>query len=80
MPRRTAKRRTKGGKSKVCMTVPEAGAHFYGLKPRASYEAAARGDLPTIKVGKYLKVPIAAMEAKLRVIAERAAERTRASK
>jgi hypothetical protein len=62
------------------MTVPEAGRHYYGLKPRASYEAAARGDLPVIRVGRFLKVPIAAMEAKLRVIAEQAAERARKGK
>jgi predicted DNA-binding transcriptional regulator AlpA len=36
--------------------VPEAGA-LLGLSRNASYEAAKRGQLPTIKVGKLLKVP-----------------------
>lgn len=70
---RASAKRDKQSPTKVCMSVPEAGRHFYGLKPRASCEAAARGDLVTIKVGKYLKVPVAAMEAKFQVIADRAA-------
>jgi hypothetical protein len=36
--------------------VPEAGA-MLGLTRNGSYEAAKRGDLPTIKIGKLLKVP-----------------------
>jgi excisionase family DNA binding protein len=40
--------------------VPEAGA-LLGLSRNASYEAAKRGQLPTIKVGKLLKVPKAAL-------------------
>jgi excisionase family DNA binding protein len=39
--------------------VPEAGA-LVGLSRNASYDAAARGDLPTIRFGKLLKVPKAA--------------------
>jgi excisionase family DNA binding protein len=41
------------------MTVPEAGA-LLGLTRNASYEAAKRGDFPTIKIGKLIKVPKAA--------------------
>jgi excisionase family DNA binding protein len=37
-------------------TVPEAGA-MLGLNKSASYAAAARGDIPTIRLGKLLKVP-----------------------
>lgn len=44
--------------------VPEAGA-LLGLSRNASYEAAKRGDLPTIRVGKLLKVPKAALESLL---------------
>jgi excisionase family DNA binding protein len=47
------------------LSVPEAGAKYLGLKRKAAYAAAARGDIPAIKVGKYLRVPIAAMEAML---------------
>ena len=39
--------------------VPEAGA-LLGLSRNASYEAAKRGDIPTIKVGKLIRVPKAA--------------------
>lgn len=37
-------------------TVPEAG-QLLGLTRNASYEAAKRGDLPTIKIGKLIRVP-----------------------
>jgi hypothetical protein len=42
--------------------VPEAGRVYLGLKPASSYVAAARGDIPTIKIGRLLRVPIAAMD------------------
>jgi hypothetical protein len=35
------------------------------MSRNASYEAARRGDIPTVKVGKLLRVPVRAMEAKL---------------
>ncbi len=46
-------------------TVPKAGSYFYGLGRAASYEAAKRGDIPTLKVGKKLIVPLVAMYRKL---------------
>ena len=39
--------------------VPEAGA-LLGLSKNASYEAAKRGDFPTIKLGRLIRVPKAA--------------------
>jgi excisionase family DNA binding protein len=39
--------------------VPEAGA-MLGLTRNASYDAAKRGDIPTIRFGKLLRVPKAA--------------------
>jgi excisionase family DNA binding protein len=39
--------------------VPEAG-EMLGLKRNASYEAARRGDIPTIRIGKLIRVPKAA--------------------
>jgi excisionase family DNA binding protein len=45
----------------LVMSVPEAGAKL-GLGRNASYAAAQRGDLPTIRIGKLLKVPKAAFE------------------
>jgi hypothetical protein len=47
------------------ISVPEAGKRYYDLERNASYAAAARGDIPTIKVGRLLRVPIAAMERRL---------------
>jgi excisionase family DNA binding protein len=44
------------------MSVPEAGAKYFGLGRCAAYEAAARGEIPTIRVGRLLKVPTRAME------------------
>lgn len=41
--------------------VPEAGAKL-GLSRNGSYEAAARGEIPTIRIGRLLKVPKAAFE------------------
>ncbi len=40
------------------LTVPEAG-RFIGLGRAASYEAARRGQLPTLRFGKRLLVPTA---------------------
>ena len=39
--------------------VPEAG-EMLGLTRNASYDAAKRGDLPTIRIGKLIRVPKAA--------------------
>ena len=43
--------------TKLVMTVPEAGAKL-GLSRQASYQAARRGDIPTIRIGHLLKVPV----------------------
>jgi excisionase family DNA binding protein len=42
--------------------VPEAGK-LLGLTKNASYEAAKRGDFPTIRIGKLIRVPKAALHA-----------------
>jgi hypothetical protein len=47
------------------MTVPEAGRVYFDLGRNASYEAARRGDIPTIKIGRLLRVPVVVMERKL---------------
>lgn len=41
--------------------VPEAG-RILGLSRNAAYDAAARGEIPTIRIGKRLLVPKAALE------------------
>jgi len=47
------------------LTVPEAGRRYFGLGRNAIYEAARRGDLPTIKIGRLLRVSVVALERKL---------------
>jgi hypothetical protein len=47
------------------MSVPEAGKKYYDLGRDGSYRAAKRGDIPTIQVGRLLRVPVAAMERRL---------------
>jgi hypothetical protein len=44
------------------LTVPEAGRLYFDLGRNASYEAARRGDIPTIKIGRLLRVPVVALE------------------
>ncbi len=44
------------------MSVPEAGKEYYDLSRNASYEAARRGDIPIIRVGRLLRVSVAVME------------------
>ena len=44
------------------MPVPQAGKLYLGLGRNASYEAARRGEIPTIKIGRLLRVPVVAME------------------
>lgn len=43
------------------LSVPEAGRLAFGLGYAASYEAAKRGDLPTIRCGRRIYVPTAAL-------------------
>lgn len=45
----------------LALSVPEAG-RLIGLSRNSSYEAAARGDIPTIKIGGRLLVPRKALD------------------
>lgn len=49
----------------LTISVPEAGWKFLGLSRNGSYAAARRGDIPTVQIGRLLRVPIKAMDAKL---------------
>jgi hypothetical protein len=49
----------------LTLSVPEAGWRFYGLGRNGSYQAAKRGDLVTVRVGRLLRVPVAAQQRKL---------------
>jgi len=53
------------------LSVPKAGEIYYGIGRGASYAAAANGQIPTIRIGRLLRVPIVAMERML----ERAGDR-----
>ena len=46
---------------RLVLDVPEAG-RMLGLSRNASYEAAKRGDIPTIRIGKLIKVPKVAFD------------------
>jgi excisionase family DNA binding protein len=46
----------------LTLTVPEAGRRYFGLSRNAAYDAAARGEIPTIKIGRLLRVPVRALE------------------
>ncbi len=44
------------------MSVPEAGRVYFDLSRNASYEAARRGDIPVIRIGGRLRVPVCRLE------------------
>ena len=46
----------------LTLSVPEAGAKYLGLSRNGSYAAAERGEIPTIRVGRVLRVPVKAMD------------------
>jgi excisionase family DNA binding protein len=48
--------------SPITLSVPEAGARYFGLSRNASYAAAERGELPVIRIGRLLRVPVRALE------------------
>jgi hypothetical protein len=50
------------------LSVPEAGKLYFGMSRNASYEAAARGDIPFIQLGPRIKrVPVRALEEMLNI-------------
>jgi Helix-turn-helix domain len=57
----------------LTMSVPTAGKKYFGLSRNGAYDAAARGDLPTIRIGRLLRVPVRALERMLDRASEPAA-------
>jgi excisionase family DNA binding protein len=47
--------------TKKTLTIPEAGKEL-GIGRAAAYEAARRGQIPTIRIGRKLLVPLGALE------------------
>jgi Helix-turn-helix domain len=56
----------------LTMTVPEAGKKYFGLSRNGSYAAADRGEIPTIKIGRLLRVPVRSLERMLDRVSEQA--------
>ena len=44
------------------LSVPEAGWRYFGLGRNASYEAARRGEIPTIRIGGKIRAPIVTLD------------------
>jgi hypothetical protein len=44
------------------LSVPQAGRVYFDLGRNASYEAARRGEIPTIRIGSRLRAPVIALE------------------
>jgi excisionase family DNA binding protein len=59
-----------GDDQRLVYEVPEAGA-MLGLTRNASYDAAKRGEIPTIRFGKLLRVPKAAFHKMLQGASEK---------
>jgi hypothetical protein len=57
----------------LTMSVPEAGERYFDLSRNGSYNAAAKGIIPTIRVGRLLRVPVRALERMLDRASEPAA-------
>jgi hypothetical protein len=47
------------------ISVPDAGRLYFDLGKNASYEAARRGDIPTVRVGRKLRAVVCLLERKL---------------
>jgi hypothetical protein len=47
---------------KKTLSVVQAGEIYFGLKKDASYNAAKRGQIPVIRLGRTLRVPVVLLE------------------
>ena len=65
------------GQTCKTLSVPAAGRLYYGLSRNASYSATKRGDIPVIRVGRVLRVPVTAMERLLESAATKTLEGSR---
>ncbi|MCW7545435.1 helix-turn-helix domain-containing protein [Aurantimonas litoralis] len=51
--------------SRATISVPDAGAVFFGLGRNAAYDAAKSGEIPTIRIGGRIVVPVAKLAEKV---------------
>ncbi len=51
--------------SRPTISVTDAGKLFYGLGRNAAYNAAKNGDIPTIRIGGKIMVPVVPLAEKL---------------
>jgi len=65
-------------KNQLTISVPEAGRRYFNLSRGGSYEAAKRGEIPTIRIGRLIRVPVRALERMLDKAVERGRDRTEA--
>jgi Helix-turn-helix domain len=57
---------SKDQSSPKTISVPAAGKEYFGLAKNAAYAAAARGEIPVIRIGGRLRVPVIQLERLLR--------------
>jgi hypothetical protein len=62
---RNESEKQKAADEPLTLSVPAAGKRYYDLSRSGSYAAAKRGEIPTIKVGRLLKVPVAGMNRRM---------------
>ena len=55
----------------LTISVPQPGKRYFGLSRNGSYSAAQRGQIPTIKIGRLLRVPVRALETMLNEAGQR---------
>jgi hypothetical protein len=61
----------------LTISVPHAGRKYFAMSRGASYEAAKRGDIPTVRVGRLLRVPVRVLEAMLDNAGQKSTEKKR---
>lgn len=66
------RRRCPSAEEQPTMSVPDAG-RILGLSRQSAYDAATRGDLPTIRIGRRLLVPTSALRRMLQLDGDTAA-------
>jgi hypothetical protein len=57
----------------LTISVPEAGKRYFALSRNGSYAAASRGEIPVIRIGRLLRVPVRALDRMLERASEPAA-------